>query len=122
MLIAFNQGTIPIKPLKEREVTARVAGPIATIAQKTECVVAEMAFAAPVDIGTGPASQNLIMQAGTRLFMLPDAAFQPWNKVVYEANGIQFVRAPTSQILAIEHADPQGHSEGYADQPEHSEG
>lgn len=99
MIVALNHSILPVKPLKAIEVQAKRTGAIATIAQKTDLVKAELALACSLDLGMGG---PVGYPAGTVLYLVPDAAFQTWNKTVFSLNDIEFVRVPVQFVLAID--------------------
>lgn len=106
MILALNHGSLPIKPLKASKIEAKIEGALATIAQKRNVIIAELATAAPINI-TGNQNNTAVYAPGTKLYLVPEAAHQPWNKHVFTQGDIEFVLAPLSSVLAIEHAEPQ---------------
>lgn len=106
MIVALNHGILPVKPLKAVEIQTKRTGAIATIAQKTDLVKAELALGCSIDLGMGEA---VGYPPGTVLYLVPDAAFQTWNKTIFNIDGVEFVRVPIQFVLGIELQLDKGH-------------
>lgn len=97
-VIAINNGSLPILPLKERTIQVKREGALATVAQRSDLIEATLAFDIYYDLGDG---KPQLLKQGTTLYLMPEAAFQPWNKAVFELSGTVFVRVPTSCIYLV---------------------
>jgi len=82
--------TFAITPLKNREVEVTSLGRLAVTSQKHELVEAELV------IGSGE------YRAGTKVFLVGDAANQPWNGQILTVGTKTFVLCPESAVIAIE--------------------
>ncbi len=98
MLVAVKDGYVPIKPIAERTIESKRTGALATIAQKTDTLEGELVMCCYINIGI---DMFQVHNPGTKVILEPNAAFQPWNKTVYEVDGVSFVKAPLSAILAV---------------------
>lgn len=97
MLIALNHGSIPVKPIPQREVKVKREGALATVSQRSDLAEAEVAFDCHIQIG----AHWVLLKTGMKVYLVPDAAFQPWNKTIYEAESVQFVRVPVHAVLVV---------------------
>lgn len=101
MFVALNHGSVPVKPILQREVKVKREGALATVSQRSDLVEAEITFDCSIQYG----SNWWDLKAGSKVYLVPDAAFQPWNKTVYEVDGIPFVRVPVQCVLVVKAND-----------------
>lgn len=88
---------LAIKPVEAIKVTAKINNGLATVAQRTETIVADlvMDFKHPNAKTYMPAGEVGVILKGS-------AGMEPWNKQVMEYRKQKFVLCPLDQVIGFE--------------------
>ena len=90
MQINNNLNVIAISPLKDVEVKSMKSGRFSVASQKHELAIGRVAIDTPE------------YKAGTKLYLVSEAASQPWNASVMSVGDLRFVLCPKTSIIAFE--------------------
>lgn len=91
---------LAIKPVEAIKITAKINNGLATVAQRTETIIADlvMDFKHP--------NAKTYMSAGkVRVILKGSAGMEHWNKQVMEYKEHKFVLCPLDQVIGFEYND-----------------